>query len=326
MMTFNRRISSVVLSAATAAVLLAGCTDTDKTKEQAQAALAKQAEMKQFAFSGQADVNLGIASSASNGASSNAALSSLTALFSKSKWTWTGSFAAEPLRMEADYKVSPGGSSQALSLPMIVKDNLLYLSIPYLNKEGEYFSFDMKRLGANGQQGTLPVEGLKNTNTAASRVASLLIEDAESKWFKKAKEPITLKDGKEGTSLRLDITDKNREALSAKLKTRLPEIAGILQENGILTAQQAEKLKANLAQNFEITGPGEVAVVTDDTGFVRELKIDLDFRSGSAPADRHILYGQAFDAINQTPPFTKDVPKDARSFDEVLKLLAPAKK
>ncbi|WP_040948411.1 hypothetical protein [Gorillibacterium massiliense] len=314
------------LACMAAALVFSGCAKTPHhEKEDVTAALAKLGEVKQYTFSGNAAIDWGTAPAAKDSSETSALLASLMALFSNSNWTWNGAVTTEPMRLEAEYKAAPGGGQQTLDFPMIVNQNVLYLSIPYLNKSGEYYSFDMSKwTSSDGAKAPLSLDGLKNTDAAVAQIMSLLLTDAKSGWFAKAKNPIDLADGKKGQSITMSITDKNRGEVSDQLNKELPAIADSLQKNGIMTAAQAEKLKSGGSQ-IALSGPGELSFIIDDAGYLRQMGLILDMTTKSASEAaaeaHHIEYKQEYDAINQPPTFTKEIPTNAKSFDEVLKQL-----
>lgn len=311
------RTGTLVLAVLTLAMAAAGCTEPPKWKDEVANALAKQAEVKQYAFAGEADLNVGLPAPATGG---NAATATLVSLFSTSQISWNGLASSDPLRLEADYKLTPGGSSASFTLPVIFKDNLIYMSIPLLNKPGEYFSFNPAKLaGTASAQAALPAEGLSNVNKSMSDSLRLLMKDFDAKWFKKDKETAALKEGGEGTVIRMAITDKNRDSVAEKLKAALPAAIDGWKASGLLTAAQADKLKAGAGGSWTVTG-GELAFTLDEQGFVRQETVNLDYSAGTS-AERHVHYKQSFDGINQAPAFRKDTPKTVRPFEEILKLL-----
>ncbi|WJH33070.1 hypothetical protein N6H14_23150 [Paenibacillus sp. CC-CFT747] len=313
--------NAAVLTLLVTGSLLAGCTDGKQLKQDAQNALTKQAQVNYYTFSGDADLDIGTPPPAKD---ANPTTSLLVSLFSKSKLVWSGAVSANPARMEALLKATPSGSKTDYGLPMIMKDNRLYLGIPGLNKTDEYYSFDLSKSSS--------ASGFPKLSPAVSDAAKLLLADLDTKWFKKDKAPMDFKDGKKGTVIQMEITEKNRQDVSAKLQAKLPEMIDVLAKNSLLTADQADKLKKDMAAHPpELKAPGLISLATDDTGFIRDEVIRLDYTSkGSdgAAADHHIHLHQSFDNINGEAKFEKDVPKDAKPIEDLLKTLnqAPAKK
>jgi len=315
------RSSAWAMTLLALSIAAAGCNDSPKWKNDVTAALTKQAEVKQYAFTGEADLNVGLPAPA---ADSNAATAVLVSMFSTGKIAWSGLSSTDPLRMEAEYKLTPGGSSASFTLPVIFKDNLIYMSIPLLNKPGEYFSFNLAGSGGAAEsQAASDAGSLKNVNQAMSDSVKQLVGDFDPKWFKKDKKTAQLKDGGEATVIRVPVTEKNKDAVTEKLQAKLPAVLDGWKASGILTAAQAGGLKAGVAGSWRVTG-GELAFTLDQAGFVRQETVNIDYRT-AAEADRHVHYTQSYDGINQPPAFKKDTPKSVRPFAEVLQLLQTQK-
>lgn len=310
-----KRTGKMIALALTAtAILSTGCTgNKGESKEAFLQALAKQSEVKQYTYSGTADLDIGLPAPA---AASKEATAGLISMFSKSKWSWTGATQENPYRMEGSYTLASGDAS--FTFPLIYKDDLLYLSIPLLSKQDEYYSFDLKK-----QKAASTGAGLQGVNTAVSGALTTIVTDFEEGWFKKSKEPVKLKDGTEATLLRVEITEKNRNAITEKAKQQLGAVIDNLSTQGLLSAEQATRLKGEDAKRFALKA-GELAVAVDASGFIREQTIKFDYSadgSDTAEQQRHFHYSQAFDGINQAPEFKLDTPKNVKPFDDVLKLL-----
>lgn len=310
-----KRTGKMIALALTATAILAtGCTgNKGESKEAFIQALAKQSEVKQYTYAGTADLDIGLTAPA---ATSKDATAGLISMFSKSKWSWTGATQENPYRMEGSYTLAAGDAS--FTFPLIYKDDLLYLSIPLLSKQDEYYSFDLKK-----QNAASPGTGLQGVNSAVSGALTTIVTDFEEGWFKKTKEPVKLKDGTEATLLRVEITEKNRNAITEKAKQQLGAVIDKWSTQGLLPAQQATQLKGENAKRFALKA-GELSVAVDASGFIREQTIKLDYSadgSETAEQQRHFYYSQAFDGINQAPEFKLDVPKNVKPFDDVMKML-----
>jgi hypothetical protein len=174
----------------------------------------------------------------------------------------------------------------------------------------------------------LSPDSLKNVSQVASSISKLIIGDMEEKWFDKAKTAVTLKDGSKASTLSVQVDDKNKAALSATLQTKLPEIITALNTNGILSAEQAQKLKQSNFKSIQVTTPSSVTFTIDDAGFIREQQVNLTYTMSDetgAAVNHHIKLHQTYEQINKNPKFTKEIPQKIKSFDDILKLLAPKK-
>lgn len=325
----KNRYASAFLLAASAAVAVgaAGCS-SDKgkeAKEHMQAALTKQAEMKTYSFSGTADLNLEAPAPAQG---SNPLTSAVLNMFLKGKLEWNGAASTDPVRLEATIKSTPTGSTTPFELPVLFKDNKMYLHIPMLNKDGEFFSVDMAELsGLSGSGNPLTPESLKNIGKALSDTANIAIADLNPKWFAEKKDD-TLKDGAKAVSYRLDITDKNVKELNEVLKAKWPQLADSLKSSGLLTDAQAAQWKAP-GGGAVLKAPGTIAVKVDESGMLREetlnLALDTQGKDGQLrPASFQI--NQAYNEVNQPPKFSMEIPANARPLSDILKLLMPQAK
>lgn len=322
----NAKKRTIALAALLAlGVMAAACTDGNKLKDEVQQSLGKQAEMKSYSFAGTAVLDLGTNPAQ---ASANPVAASLSGMFTNGKLEWSGVAATAPVRMDIDLKATPSGSSAAIDMPMMFKDNKLFLHIPLLNKNDEYFSVDLAELTAMSKQSnTVSPESFKQITKLSSDVAALALIDIQSKWFKKA-ENVTLQDGSQATVIKLDITDKNKQEISEAVKAKLPEIIDALKAGGVLRPEQADKMKQSGAASFALDAPGMLSVTIDGSGFIREQRLHAQYTVAGVDSKKQIRkidWSQTYNDINQPPKFAKEEPKQVRSLIDILKLLAPKK-
>ncbi|MEW9701655.1 hypothetical protein [Paenibacillus sp. SI8] len=317
----NKWFALTVITALSVTSLTA-CTDNTKIKEAVETALNKQKEMKSFTFEGNSTLSISDALLKSPNPLTNGLLS----LFRESTLEWKGISNIDPLQFQTDFKLTPKGSTSPFEIPVLIKDNKMYFNMPALNKApDEYYAIDLQQMSQNSKT-PLTLDSLKNTSQLTTSLAGLLFSGTDAKWFKQEKDPVKLKDGTMATSISIDLTSKNEKELNAVLQTKMPELIGLLQNNGFLTADKAEQMKKNQTQ---LQAPGKWQIAIDQQGFIRDESIDLHFSvtgdDGKA-ANNQISIHQAYDAVNQATPLTKEVPKNIKSFDEILKLITPAKK
>lgn len=321
MLTRNKPI--MLLTAVLAVTLTAaGCTKESKGKEHLEQALAKQAEMKTYSFAGSADLQIE-PPAPQQGA--NPLTATFMNMFLKSKLEWSGVSSSDPVRFEADIKSTPAGSNTPLELPVLLKDNKLYLHIPMLNKDGEYYSMDMEELSKlSGKANPLTPDSLKNISKSMSEAAKVAITDVNPGYFQE-KTGAALKDGSKAVSIRLDITDKNQADISKALQGKLPQLADTLKTSGLLSQSQADQWKTQGA-TVTVKAPGAIAVLVDEAGFIREQTTQLTMVYKGADGKEHtssFQVNQIYNDVNQSPKFTKEEPKSARPLSEILKLIMP---
>ncbi|MBO9604948.1 MAG: hypothetical protein J7639_03310 [Paenibacillaceae bacterium] len=310
---------SIVLAAVLAVSLLAGCRNGDGTaKQDVLSALGRQAEMNNYRFSGDAELKLGNLPQ-QNGL--NAVTTSLMTMFLGGKLEWSGVTGDSPLRLEATVKSTPAGSSTALELPILFQDNKLYVNIPLLNKKDEYYVLGADQLGSAG------ASALQSLPRIAADASRLLADAIDAKSFKEAKEQVTLKDGTQAKRVTLDITAKNKDAVSTAVSAKWPAFVDSLKSGGLLTNAQADQLKAEA--NVQLAAGDQLAATIDADGFIRELLVKVAFstaQEGGTPQSREINLHAYYDQINRNPAFEKEVPKTTKPFDDVLKALKPQAK
>jgi len=321
----SKKWLTLTVVAAVSITALTACTDNTKVKEAAVQSLDKQKEMKSYTFEGSTALSMNDALIKT----SNPLTNGLLSLVKDSTIEWKGISNIDPLQYQTDLKITPKGSTSPFEIPILIKDNKMYFNMPAINKSAdEYYMVDLQQMSQNSKS-PLTLDSLKNTSQLTTSLASLLIGGTDAKWFSQAKEPAKLKDGSTAKSISIEITDKNEKELNTMLQAKMPEFIGLLQNNGLLSAEKADELKKAPAGNFQLRSPGKLNIAIDDQGFVRDETLDLNFAVTAADgkaADNHMNLHQTFDAINQATPLTKEVPKNVRSFDEILKLIAPAKK
>jgi hypothetical protein len=304
--------------------LLTACTDNTKIKQAVEQSLAKQNEIKTSTFNGSMTLKLGEGLLAS----SNPLMGGILTLAKDSTIEWNGAENKDPLQFETDLKLTPKDSTAGISIPVLIKDSKLYFNMPAINKPEEYYSIDLQKIGKDTKT-TFTADSLKNTSQVSTALAKLLFDGIDAKWYSEAKDPIKLKDGSSAKSTSVDITKKNEQEINTLLQSKLPEFVQTLQTNGLISADQADKFKNGPAKSLKLVAPGKLTVSIDDQGFIRDQVTDLNFTTNAEngnPVTSKITLHQAVDAINQPPAFKKEVPKNVKSFDEVLKIIGtPAK-
>ncbi|MDR6880142.1 hypothetical protein [Bacillus sp. 3255] len=316
----------ITLTAVTAISLLSltACTDNTKVKEAFEQSLNKQKEMKSYTFEG--STTLAIGDALFKG--SNPLTNGLLSFVKESTIEWKGIAGLNPIQYQTDMKITPKGSSSPIEIPILIKDSKMYFNMPALNKTpDEYYAVDLQQLSQNSKSPLTP-DTLANTSQLSSALATLVFNGIDAKWYNEAKEPVKLKDGSTAKSISVEVTSKNEKDINTLFQSKLPEFISNLQNNGFLTSDKAELLKKSQPGTAQIKAPSKMAVAVDEAGFIRDQTLDLVFQLtvDGKVQDNHIVLHQTYDAINQSTPLTKEVPKNVKSFDEILKLIAPPKK
>jgi hypothetical protein len=303
---------------------LTACTDNEKIKQTVQQSLIKQNEMKSYQFAGSAGLSL----SDTLLSSPNPLTNSLLTLLREGTIDWKGTAGTDPVQFETDLQVTPKGASTSIAIPILIKDSKLYFNMPAISKPDEYYVVDLAQISKNSKSPLTP-DSLKNTSQVTSALSTLLFTGIDAKWFKEAKDPVKLKDGASAKYISIDITSKNEKEITTYLQSKLPEFISILQTNGLMAAEQAEKMKNGVGKSLQIQSPSKLSIAIDDQGFIRDQVFDLHFSvtadNGKASSNQLTLH-QTLDNINQPPVFTKEVPKNTKSFEDVMKLLSAPNK
>jgi hypothetical protein len=301
---------------------LTACTDHEQIKKSVQQAISKQTEMKSYKFAGSADLKLGFNIAAPDG---NPLTAALLSSFKDSKIEWSGTSSTDPVQFEADLKLTPAGSG-TIAVPILIKDSKMYFNLPAINKPDEYYVIDMTQLGKDSKTPLSP-DNLKNASQVSAALWTKFAGAIDAKWFEEAKDPVQLPDGKPAKSYSVAVSDKNANDINAVLNAKLPEVADVLQTNGLLSADQAAKWKSSKT-TIQLKAPSKMTVLVDEQGFVRDEQLVLAFslkNGDGAATDNQITLHEAYDQVNQPPQFQKDVPKQTKPFDDILKLLKPKK-
>jgi hypothetical protein len=310
---------TLTLAAAVGMATLTACTDNTKIKEMVAQSLTKQKEIKAYKFDGSLSLKLSDAIMASSNPLTNGILS----LAKESQLDWNGASNSDPVQFESDLKLTPKGTTTSIAIPVLIKDSKLYFNMPAINKPDEYYAVDLQKLSKDSKTPLNP-DSLKNISQVSTALSSLFVNGVDAKWFEETKEPIKLKDGTSAKSVTIAITKKNEKDFSALIQSKLPEFIQTLQTNGLISAAQAENLKNGPAKTLQVQAPGKLSLAIDDQGFIRDQALDVTFSitgaNGTASSNQFSLH-QAIDNINQAPAFTKEVPKNVKNFDELLKIL-----
>lgn len=312
----------VVLAAALTVFLgvTSGCSDGTELKRQVQQALIRQADMRDYRLTGSADLQLGYTPSAKD---SNPLTAGLFTLLKESRLEWKGVASRDPAQLEIDFSLTPKGSSGTIAMPFLMKDNKLYFRLPMTNLDDEYFVEDLARLG--GKAGAASSADIWNSAPHVSAaLAEAMFNGIDAKWFKRQK----AQEGSASETITVDINSKNEQEATKALQTGIAQLMDSFRTGGFISAEQANQWKQD-GGKVSVHGSGRLAATIDEQGFIRELQMTLPL--SITDTDGHTSQNQIgidlkFDDINEHPKFEKDVPKQVRSFDEVLKLLDQLKK
>src|SRR4051794_2353339 len=111
--------TKIILSVSLIGALLTSCKEATHYKEDAQASISKQAEMKNYIFTGKADIDLGNIIPQTK--DSNVITANLLGILQNSSIEFKGVASTDPVQLEVDLKATPLLLGTALDLPIILK-------------------------------------------------------------------------------------------------------------------------------------------------------------------------------------------------------------
>jgi len=319
---FKKSFNTIILLILISSLLIA-CTNNQEIQTEALQAIDKQSEMKSYSFEGSAKLGLG------DGLvpATNPLTLGIVNMLKESTLEWKGATENNPARLETTLKLTPNSSNSQLELPVLIKDNKLYFNIPAINKPGEFFVMDLSTSSIGSNNGIQP-EALQQTSATLSDVMRILFASAEAKWLREDKEPAALPDGTTGTSIRLEITSSNEQAVNKMMQSKTGEMIDKLASRGIISSATAEKWKNSKETKIEIKAPSQLQLIIDKDGNIRSQTIDfkLAITDENGTTNTHaITFEQSYSNINTAPDFQMPIPENAKSFDDVLQFLAPNK-
>ncbi|PYI54600.1 hypothetical protein [Paenibacillus flagellatus] len=311
----NKKRLLVVPALLTAAALLfGGCSDGTKQKEAVRQAIRKQAEVGQYRFAGSLSVEW---EAAADSAAKPLAAGLLNAL-NGAAVEFAGAASRDPVRLEATFKMTPK-SGASVSVPILIKDNKMYAQFPLVNKPDEYIAFDLANPAAAPAAGPLSPEALGRSNEAMAGMLDKLLADIDPKWFAETKSG----DGGTAVTYAVDITDRNAQELSALLRTKAPEWAGMLRDAGLLAQAKADAAaKSAGGAELRLKAPGSIRITVGEKQFVERIALDVSGEtavSAGTPRGFRMKLDYALSGINEPPAFEKDVPAKTKPFEDLLK-------
>ena len=325
--SFSALITLVILS-----LVIVGCEQGEQLQTDVQKALAKHAEMNNYRFSGSAELKVDLFDSTADH-HMNPLTASLLILITNSKLTWEGVASVEPVKVELKLQLTPHSLQQTLDIPLLIQDNKMYLHIPAINENDEYYEIDLAALSEQADLAPSASPNIDVWNAAQLFSSSLsdLITTIEPKRF----EDTTSKDA-ELQTISVTLMQKQVKEVIDSLFTALPTIVDPYSKAGLIQPETAEAWMQKwneeqhnswLERTDEITlnDPISLMFKLDEAGFAREsqLKFNMTMASDSQGARTwSINMVNRYDEINQNPPFTMEAPTNTKSFADVMNFMS----
>lgn len=272
------------------------------------AAFARNGSMDNFRFSGELAFRGGPEDDAGRNRTTETTETATAALAGalSAGWTWDGVLHRNPLRLEAAVRVAEAPGAAEVVIPLLIRDNQWYASIPLLNEPEEYVVIDA---GANDGASREAVGQLRLAGAAAGALAGYLFAAADPEWIRF--DPADDAGAAFGT-FRLDAAfDRAGEAV----RRGWDEWAGSF----------PELLRPPPLPEFDVVRlaeGGEVSVAIDSRGFVEQQRIGLELwkeTDGTLSVVGRLSYRMTISDINASPAATWTAPTNVLPFDRILR-------
>lgn len=318
--TYTMLITLVIL-----AISVAGCGNGEQLQLDVQKALAKHTEMNNYRFSGSADLSL---ESPTAGWSTNPLTAGLLTMITNGQLTWEGVASIEPARVELSLKLIPQGSQQPINIPMLIQDNKMYIHIPAINEEEQYYEIDMNQLSElSGTDNPLSTEQIGGVAQLSSSIFHDIISAVNPKRFEEISEPDA-----DLRSINITLEQKQIEEAIDIWYSTFPSIIKQLSDAGYIQPHIQEAWEQKLSQTNQrnsiensdqitLNQPLTLLMKLDDAGFVRESQMIVDITTTDETKDAKtwsIDVVNRYDDINQNPPFTQPIPTNIKPFSDIL--------
>lgn len=314
-MLWNRRHTICCLLGA--ALLTGGCAEKTNWKEQAVAALSKHEEIKNYTFTGSADVDLSPAPTTSN----NPMVQNLQQSLQQGQLSWEGKATLDPLQVEANFTL--GDAASGLTLPVLITDQSMYINIPLINRPQEYFHIDFAELSElTGSESALSEERLKQTAHLLAKLHHELYDSIEEQWFSQLDNENS--DSESAQKIGIMITEENQDELSEAIRTHWPAIVDTLQSHGLVDQDKVMEWRQK-GEQFALQAPGELSVVIDEEGYAGTQIMNLTY-IGEDGSPQTIRLEQSYGEINEDANFQIATPEQVLPINQVLRLFFPSLK
>lgn len=304
------RTFTLVLAISLLAAFAASCSKAGPGKEHLLDALAKLDEVTTSEYGGTLELNLQTLRGDA-GVESN----SFELLQSLEQGTiaWQGVQDRKNARREADVRITTSDGSFTFTVPFIQVEDKIWIHIPVINLDGEYFS--------------LPAAGLvEDINIAVQQAFIKFIDNMEAGWF-----TIETQDDA-GQTITLSITEANWLPFLMKVNESFPQILEQFQASRLISDKQAAAARDHwqeLAQQWHNIKLSEgtnayVRAFVNDAGYITELEAEMSLTSQLQPGEPHndhFRLRMTWDRINEQPTFAKGLPEHVVEFSELLKHL-----
>ncbi len=311
-----RKLTATLAVMALLSGTAAGCKAEDGTRwrDATSAAYAKLNDMNTYTFDGTITLKLPAPSEAHNPVAG-----ALTAALLSDSLTFSGSASKAPAYLDARLGLAPNSGSPTWTIPILLKDNKLYASLPLINKKDEWMSLDLQKLP--GQSGKLDEAGQVLNRYLAAWTAAVQPELFRNLAESKQSPPL----------LELKLEGRQGAAALSELSRLWPTFIDELAAKTLISADQASSWKnvlhSDQLNGFSLTQPGYVRLKLNEQGYITEHQIKIDAerqRKDGRTEPLSIHYSMSYTEINGTMPAAKQPPTQLLPLEDVLRKLAPS--
>lgn len=302
----------VTLIAVTLAALTAsGCTSKDTSQQQLLEALNRQADISSYTFNGKLALDLGQLPAA---ILDQPYTTTILDWLRQSDIAWSGSKDGSQRREEVELRFSSPDGSSEFTIPVIHAADMIYVHIPLINTDDEYFTIPAPSLTAQLQD-------------AVMSAAAELIAAMEASWFSSAETATG------GSNISVTITQDEWPAFLAIVDETLPKILSAWQETGLVTSEQAEwinkswhELHAQDHDSLQLAEGQDASIhfALAPDGFISSFEAELRLASrgvGDTVSTNGFHIQHNWENIGRAPSFKRDIPNTTIPIEELLKLI-----
>lgn len=300
-------------------LILSGCVDRDRLKEDVREAVRKHAEIHNYRFSGTLEHTKQPSTPAEG----------LLLLFPGGEWpaevtvTWQGAASVEPLRAEAEIRILAPGREPAV-IPLVIQNTKMYFRLPGLPSGDTFFVADLDELAGRNTEGKTP--SLGQAGMLFASLADAFVGAMDVNRFDGPED----KDG--GKRITAVFTEKESKAFGEFWSEAWPSVLAALSDSGYLT-----NVQPGFSGGDAVTGPSGTEYVLEqparftfdltEDGYLEQFRaeVNVSWQSEDGSAGSRVLrLTHRNDDINKGQRFYMEVPGDAIPFDELLKRLPGA--
>jgi hypothetical protein len=307
----STRIAAILVTLTALALITIGCSkEQNEAKKQLLEALAKQQQITSHTYGGNLSLNLG---KLPIDAASQPYTSIILSALSQGDIQWNGTTDTAQNRREATLEFQASDGSSAFVIPVIQDDNALYVHVPLINTEDEYFV--LPKPGLTDELGRLMLSTLTR-----------IIEQMDAKWFE-----LEANDSANRT-YQIKIDESRWGDFLNHLRQALPNVLNEWQQAGVINASQANAIQNSLTPDesggepIRLTEGQDVYIraIVQDHGYLSALdfSLSLDTKSSSGTTETYQLeFSHTWDHINEQVTFTRGIPETTVAWEEILKLI-----